>query len=159
MFFLILLFALIFVFVVYKYVAIAVFIRESIDINSTNHYPRSLYGERLFRNDPFRLPITFSTHAPHAGSDFITWAPPAARKHFYPRSPCGERRRQRLFPDEGQIFYPRSPCGSDVFPSSSHSQPFIFLSTLPMRGATVSLPLRGPKTFEISIHAPPCGSD
>lgn len=43
--------------------------QESIDINSANHYPRSLYGERLFRNDPFRLPITFSTHAPHAGSD------------------------------------------------------------------------------------------
>ena len=94
--------------------------QESIDINSANHYPRSLYGERLFRNDPFRLPITFSTHAPHAGSDFITWAPPAARKHFYPRSPCGERHGGTGGGVTPEHFYPRSPCGRSLPVSVEH---------------------------------------
>ena len=33
-------------------------------------------------------------------------------RHFYPRSPCGERRRLRCTPQRsGTDFYPRSPCG------------------------------------------------
>ena len=37
---------------------------------------------------------------------------PAAFWNFYPRSPCGERRRRRCTPPRsGTDFYPRSPCG------------------------------------------------
>ena len=31
--------------------------------------------------------------------------------HFYPRSPCGERRRRHQDGHYSQDFYPRSPCG------------------------------------------------
>ena len=33
-------------------------------------------------------------------------------EHFYPRSPCGERRYSHFMPNSGTLhFYPRSPCG------------------------------------------------
>ncbi len=32
-------------------------------------------------------------------------------KHFYPRSPCGERHHRLKYLYLGQHFYPRSPCG------------------------------------------------
>ena len=35
-------------------------------------------------------------------------APP---RHFYPRSPCGERRHEVLYGQNRTNFYPRSPCG------------------------------------------------
>ena len=31
--------------------------------------------------------------------------------HFYPRSPCGERRVKRFHAADISYFYPRSPCG------------------------------------------------
>ena len=31
--------------------------------------------------------------------------------HFYPRSPCGERRVSSVINDVINYFYPRSPCG------------------------------------------------
>ena len=103
--------------------------------------------------------IYISIHAPHAGSD--CWIIEQIKKliHFYPRSPCGERLRVSL--------------RSNIY--------LIFLSTLPMRGATDVLQLRqlDQKDFyprspcgerrivpvkhvldkPISIHAPHAGSD
>ena len=52
---------------------------------------------------------TFRRESPHAGH------------HFYPRSPCGERRIGGADYHRNQHFYPRSPCGerlaelSDIF--------------------------------------------
>ena len=57
-----------------------------------------------------------SIHAPHAGSDKHDRVLVYRTKHFYPRSPCGERRGSGC-PYAGGI---------------------IFLSTLPMRGATLN---------------------
>ena len=38
------------------------------------------------------------------------------QKNFYPRSPCGERRKIRpVAPDISSNFYPRSPCGERLF--------------------------------------------
>ena len=34
-----------------------------------------------------------------------------ARRYFYPRSPCGERRSPLLPGRDPRHFYPRSPCG------------------------------------------------
>ena len=36
---------------------------------------------------------------------------PEEKKHFYPRSPCGERRYILAHEMSSQDFYPRSPCG------------------------------------------------
>ena len=33
------------------------------------------------------------------------------QRHFYPRSPCGERHRRRRDRAQRKHFYPRSPCG------------------------------------------------
>ena len=41
------------------------------------------------------------------------------RKLFYPRSPCGERRRPIFYCRTEWIFYPRSPCGERPVPSST----------------------------------------
>ena len=56
---------------------------------------------------------------------------------FYPRSPCGERRKR--FPPMCTIrhFYPRSPCGERLFSIFDVYLVCIFLSTLSLRRATV----------------------
>ena len=37
--------------------------------------------------------------------------PGESQRYFYPRSPCGERRRTKTVLAEVGDFYPRSPCG------------------------------------------------
>ena len=57
--------------------------------------------------------------------------------HFYPRSPCGERRYLR--PRAGGsmwYFYPRSPCGERRRPGGPWNKRPRFLSTLSLRRAT-----------------------
>ena len=56
--------------------------------------------------------------------------------YFYPRSPCGERRRGHVWVPRHCHFYPRSPCGerhSLNLPSKPIER---FLSTLSLRRAT-----------------------
>ena len=74
-------------------------------------------------------------------------------RHFYPRSPCGERQPwgPRPQPPQGD-FYPRSPCGERLTQEVTTMATPKFLSTLSLRRATCwqwlhSLPIR------ISIHA------
>ena len=103
--------------------------------------------------------VDISIHAPHAGSD-VSGATPSTRLFdFNPRSPCGERLLERY-------------CRGNYLK---------FQSTLPMRGATWSIPnRRSPSPYFnprspcgerlhmllpaemrkcISIHAPHAGSD
>ena len=40
-----------------------------------------------------------------------TKSDPEASNHFYPRSPCGERRGGHISQTRNEDFYPRSPCG------------------------------------------------
>ena len=101
-----------------------------------NFYPRSPRGERPVPRRGADLRGAISIHAPREGSDRPVDGQTAGRTHFYPRSPRGERltRGARLL------------------------LVFIFLSTLPARGATI-LGLQGPDSGTISIHAPREGSD
>ena len=89
------------------------------------------------------------------------------RRHFYPRSPCGERPYGALkhmheeeisihallaesdgtplqqYPQPGCYFYPRSPCGERHIVVESVRYDYEFLSTLSLRRATLlSLPSR-----------------
>ena len=97
------------------------------------------------------------------------------RPHFYPRSPCGERRAgkdpqdliakisihallaesdrdRRIFMPKLRYFYPRSPCGERPFWTSTAIWATRFLSTLSLRRATAKLGLN--YTVQgISIHA------
>ena len=58
---------------------------------------------------------------------------------FYPRSPCGERPRGRhVIKTIAENFYPRSPCGERQMALRASSFSLIFLSTLSLRRATTS---------------------
>ena len=73
--------------------------------------------------------------------------------HFYPRSPCGERRgvRQRCGYCS-RDFYPRSPCGERPRRTSRCRLTLRFLSTLSLRRAT-SQKAAAFYVSRISIHA------
>ena len=61
---------------------------------------------------PEEVETYISIHALLAESDSLNINGPLKAGHFYPRSPCGERRRRsvKLF-HQNYHFYPRSPCG------------------------------------------------
>ena len=116
-----------------------------------------------------------SIHALLAESDLLPTRKTPRNWHFYPRSPCGERRRYGCRSAEVSDFYPRSPCGERrtlwqprirpleisihalLAESDRRSQGSIlthkkFLSTLSLRRATVKDDLYT-ITGGISIHA------
>ena len=83
------------------------------------------------------LDMTISIHAPREGSDECLPRPGREQKHFYPRSPRGERPK---------VFSKKS-C---VFKISIHA---------PREGSDRAWVEAGHCTFVISIHAPREGSD
>ena len=82
-----------------------------------NFYPRSPRGERQWLAEHMDIATEISIHAPREGSDTVTIFYAIYWNHFYPRSPRGERLR-----------------AWDKVRSE-----FLFLSTLPARGATIGL--------------------
>ena len=62
-----------------------------------------------------------------------------AKEYFYPRSPCGERRGISSKTAEIANFYPRSPCGERLLAAHWVLSTQIFLSTLSLRRATISI--------------------
>ena len=80
--------------------------------------------------------VDISIHAPRVGSDGLRRGHDCKPDNFNPRSPCGERQRNRI----------------------NHAQGNIFQSTLPVWGATWS-ESRVRAAVVISIHAPRVGSD
>ena len=72
---------------------------------------------------------------------------------FYPRSPCGERLRQvDSYSITRWYFYPRSPCGERPFSMYGALPAKIFLSTLSLRRAT-NADCSCHSVHPISIHA------
>ena len=57
---------------------------------------------------------------------------------FYPRSPCGERRYSLRRSAQDWHFYPRSPCGERPRAEHHASTQQEFLSTLSLRRATIN---------------------
>ena len=164
---------------------------------SLHFYPRSPCGERrraqaahyrdgqisihalLAESDqsplPAYTPFAISIHALLAESEPRFRPGRRPYSHFYPRSPCGERRWSgRLAPLVKEIsihallaesdavrwafedwyidFYPRSPCGERHKSVETITVNFTFLSTLSLRRATGSAK-RYQAYFDISIHA------
>ena len=159
-------------------------------------YPRSPCGERRHRAAPTRPGWAFlstlslrratraraaegrrpeiSIHALLAESDGACRGAPQSRRHFYPRSPCGERRSfpaptstvQNFYPrspcgerprsirarSRWWYFYPRSPCGERLTAPGSNFDTLKFLSTLSLRRATTGGG-EGGHRGSISIHA------
>ena len=76
----------------------------------------------------------------------------ATWKHFYPRSPCGERQQTIKTRKRVRNFYPRSPCGerpaqySFMFPPYSISIHALLAESDRWKGCRVA-------SYHISIHA------
>ena len=106
------------------------------------------------------VPPTISIHALLAESDLSCGTSPTSTRHFYPRSPCGERRGLFMIPMRHCIFlstlslrrattsqvptwfgipnfYPRSPCGERLRGEHHANSQQEFLSTLSLRRATL----------------------
>ena len=96
--------------------------------------------------------LAISIHALLAESDIQRYRYPKLDGHFYPRSPCGERRtKTRLFCCP-QDFYPRSPCGERRGHRGVRGGRRKFLSTLSLRRATEPC-MAMYNLRQISIHA------
>ena len=125
--------------------------------------------------------VAISIHAPREGSDGWRRRPPRPARHFYPRSPRGERPPGIWSGSSNDYFYPRSPRGERPGRCPQPARRSAFLSTLPARGATGAMrttPITSPYFYPrsprgerpgdgpggqqqaaISIHAPREGSD
>ena len=127
--------------------------------SGSNFYPRSPCGERLYGKVPPVQRLAISIHALLAESDLNIrsrfLALPAFLStlslrratghavvylhrlfHFYPRSPCGERRDVVLVYPSIHNFYPRSPCGERRGGVRSWACITEFLAPLSLRRAT-----------------------
>ena len=123
-----------------------------------------------------------SIHAPRVGSDVISTRHPMpqipfqstlpvwgatplpknqrrTKKHFNPRSPCGERQAEQHGGDVELIISIHAPrVGSDGMAMRVHRRFGEFQSTLPVWGATMIVAV-SVYVIYISIHAPRVGSD
>ena len=73
-------------------------------------------------------------------------------QHFYPRSPCGERRRPIFFGQAEQNFYPRSPCGERPnLRRNQHQRKQISIHALLAESDALDISER--REERISIHA------
>ena len=121
-------------------------------------YPRSPCGERPANPLPIASPTTFlstlslrratrqtnirhrftkiSIHALLAESDQLYNFHTTLFRHFYPRSPCGERLAKSYLLSVVVYFYPRSPCGERRLAHRENPLSRVFLSTLSLRRAT-----------------------
>ena len=80
--------------------------------------------------------IEISIHALLAESDPSGSKYSGCSAHFYPRSPCGERRANCNCRSARPDFYPRSPCGERQWEGMKSLSEVEFLSTLSLRRAT-----------------------
>ena len=83
---------------------------------------------------------------------FVIYTQYTGFQHFYPRSPCGERRGRSAGRYHQNYFYPRSPCGERPPAENAYFTAVQFLSTLSLRRATRGT-MRKKTSKNISIHA------
>ena len=85
------------------------------------------------------LTTEISIHALLAESDRLCTILYSCPGNFYPRSPCGERRKPMHANSLKLYFYPRSPCGERLHRTVNIQRPTTFLSTLSLRRATAKV--------------------
>ena len=98
----------------------------------------SLRRATSYRYPLLRSYLGISIHALLAESDSSLLPQIHFMRHFYPRSPCGERRLTEKIVLYDYHFYPRSPCGERQRRSDRIIRFLsLFLSTLSLRRATL----------------------
>ena len=129
--------------------------------------------------DLFQCQDTISIHALLAESDCSFCPADSQGRHFYPRSPCGERPHliharnfghfisihallaesdpgPKVMTPERYYFYPRSPCGERRRRPGGPFRLMLFLSTLSLRRATAAL--SGGTLSDVDFYPrSPCG--
>ena len=74
-------------------------------------------------------------------------------RHFYPRSPCGERRYKKHRLQCNFNFYPRSPCGERQPTTRRHDQYNVISIHALLAESDTELPAACTAMASISIHA------
>ena len=147
---------------------------------TTHFYPRSPCGERrtaafarpsaspFLSTFPLRgtsipglLPVprvNISIHVPLAGNVVPFWRCTTARKHFYPRSPCGERPLMVVVPFASPVFLSTFPLrGTSVACCASYGSVLYFYPRSPC-GERHAGAENGVDSVNISIHVPLAGN-
>ena len=128
-------------------------------MSSSYFNPRSPCGERRRPRQPRDRPRDISIHAPRAGSDTERGDNGFGSTDFNPRSPCGERLTLCASTDRPFLFQSTLPVRGATSGKRGFPIPFTqFQSTLPVRGATSAFCVDS-RGCKISIHAPRAGSD
>ena len=99
-----------------------------------------------------------SIHVPLAGDDVPSASVVTVRCHFYPRPPCGGRRRRKFFSRSSRNFYPRPPCGGRHDRDAGSGQPGRISIHVPLAGDDL-VPFPDLLVVTISIHVPLAGDD
>ena len=99
-----------------------------------------------------------SIHAPRTGSDWRRATKSTRPRYFNPRSPHGERRLSASRGVPAPTFQSTLPARGATLSVASSTTGAKFQSTLPARGATY-LNEKNAVAIVISIHAPRTGSD
>ena len=102
--------------------------------------------------------VHISIHAPRTGSDKPCLLAQHQKADFNPRSPHGERPSRTHFCPLVVQFQSTLPARGATVSLHPSGKPHLFQSTLPARGATTAHLLEI-RPFGISIHAPRTGSD
>ena len=76
--------------------------------------------------------------------------------HFYPRSPCGERRSEFVKRKVNHHFYPRSPCGERLWPGLL-ARPFFIISIHALLAESDCYSLRHSAQGRYFYPRSPCG--
>ena len=99
-----------------------------------------------------------SIRATRAGRDRAARSRRLLLRCFYPRDPCGPRRRLACRAFLLRCFYPRDPCGPRRRHVLDGLTPFLFLSARPVRAATPGR-VQGQQRALVSIRATRAGRD
>ena len=103
-----------------------------------NFNPRSPHGERRPCAVQVRVAVFISIHAPRTGSDPFPAERTRFQINFNPRSPHGERRSPNRNRHSSIPFQSTLPARGATLTVAIPSGHFLFQSTLPARGATLS---------------------
>ena len=100
-----------------------------------------------------------SIHVPLAGDDVPSASVVTVRCHFYPRPPCGGRRRRKFFSRSSRNFYPRPPCGGRHDRDAGQRSAGPDFYPRPPCGGRPARARRRWRNDKISIHVPLAGDD
>ena len=115
-----------------------------------------MWGATVFLGRVFAAIFIFQSTLPMWGATWTRFRRACGRRHFNPRSPCGERQARHCHYRSQNHFNPRSPCGERRLTAASALKSILFQSTLPMWGATTCWTSTASSALHFNPRSP-CG--